>query len=117
MTIHIYDWLDIKEKELETLPIEEQKVWEFLDFRTRDAAFQYEPANMDKILGLKVYCMYNGAKCRITGASRLGDVWLREATEEVIAIDNITGYTKRVDIADCSEFSYTDTRNEVKSDA
>lgn len=51
----------------------------------------------------KLFCSYsiNGSKqrFRVTGASRLGDVWLAKDFKRK------TGYDHRVDVAKCSEWS------------
>ena len=93
--MHIYGWLD--KFPYGSFTEEEAKVYEFLDFRTRPACYQYE--NKDKLKGLQVFCVFNDVKNRIVGASRLGDVWLTENLES-------EKYDKRVDIEQCSDFSY-----------
>ncbi len=46
-----------------------------------------------------LFCTYGGVRHRVTGASRMGDIWLaRDFTRE-------SGYDLRVAIADCSQFS------------
>lgn len=47
----------------------------------------------------KLFCTYKGKCYRVTGASRLGDIWLAEDFERDI------GYDLRVDVAECSEWS------------
>ena len=47
----------------------------------------------------KLFCTYEGVRYRVTGASRLGDVWLTTDFQQ----DH--GYQKRVDIEKCSEWS------------
>lgn len=44
----------------------------------------------------KLFCTYDGAKYRVTGASRLGDLWLAEDFKREV------GYDKRVDWRNCS---------------
>lgn len=52
----------------------------------------------------KLFCTYKGERFRVTGASRLGDVWLaRDFNKD-------TGYDLRVDVQECSEW----TNGEVK---
>jgi hypothetical protein len=46
-----------------------------------------------------LFCTFEGKRWRVTGASRLGDVWLADDP----ARD--TGYDKRVDVALCSNWS------------
>jgi hypothetical protein len=44
----------------------------------------------------KLFCTWEGERWRVTGASRMGDVWLRsDFTKD-------HGYDKRVDVAECS---------------
>jgi hypothetical protein len=47
----------------------------------------------------KLFCTYGGKRYRVTGASRLGDVWLSSDFERE------TGYESRVDVAACSDWS------------
>lgn len=47
----------------------------------------------------KLFCNYKGKKYRVTGASRLGDVWLTED------LNKEHGYDHRVLIIDCSNWS------------
>lgn len=44
----------------------------------------------------KLFCTYQGVRYRVTGASRLGDVWLAKNFEREV------GYDKRVNVAECS---------------
>jgi len=90
-TTHIYDWL-----ELPANNDAEIKVKEVLDFRTRAAYYQMKNTPPP----YKIFCEYKGQKYRITGASRMGDVWLAED------FDREMGYDHRVAIDDCSNFSY-----------
>ena len=115
--LHIYDWLSDKYEVLDSLPIEERMVWEYLDFRTLAAAEQYDPEKRKKILGLKVFCEYEGEKYRMTGASRMGDVWLKHITPEVMAEIDPSGYNLRVDMAMCTNFSFIDEREPLPEEA
>ncbi len=103
MQTHIYDWLD---KPIEKESIELQKVREFLDFKTREAWYKFK--NIEKIKGLSVFCEYKDNQYKITGASRMGDVWLS------LNYERENGYDKRVWIDECSNFSYIDNRVEEK---
>jgi hypothetical protein len=53
----------------------------------------------DLIDQYQLYCDYQGERYRVTGASRLGDVWL------TTDFSQSSGYQKRVDVAECSGFS------------
>jgi hypothetical protein len=46
-----------------------------------------------------LYCTFENKRYRVTGASRLGDIWLNEDSNQSI------GYSKRVDVNACSDFS------------
>lgn len=48
---------------------------------------------------LSLFCEFEGKRWRVTGASRLGDIWLTSKFTQSI------GYEKRVYIDDCSKFS------------
>ena len=48
---------------------------------------------------IKLFCTYKGTRWRVTGASRLGDVWLTKN------IDKDTGYGERVNVSDITEWS------------
>ncbi len=52
-----------------------------------------------RIAELKLFCTYKGCRYRVTGASRLGDVWL------AVNFDRDVGYDKRVGIKDCTNLS------------
>jgi hypothetical protein len=51
----------------------------------------------------KLFCTYEGKRYRVTGASRMGDIWLAEDFEQD------TGYDHRVFVDECCEFSPTET--------
>jgi len=88
---HIFEWLEEDSK-----TIEETKVREFLDFKTRPALYQMRNQKPT----FRVFCEYENKKYLITGASRMGDVWLAENFKRE------NGYDKRVDIEECCNFSY-----------
>ena len=44
----------------------------------------------------KLFCTFDGGRYRVTGASRLGDVWLTSDFRQDV------GYETRVDVASCS---------------
>ena len=47
----------------------------------------------------KLFCTWNGRRMRVTGASRLGDIWLTRNFK------NDTGYQERVQYSECSEWN------------
>lgn len=46
----------------------------------------------------ELYCKYNGDRYRVTGASRLGDVWLSND------FGRSAGYDLRVNVDDCDDW-------------
>jgi hypothetical protein len=46
----------------------------------------------------KLFCTYEGRRYRVTGASRLGDIWLTSNPEREM------GYELRVDVSGCSNW-------------
>lgn len=53
----------------------------------------------DFINHYKLFCVYQGKKYRVTGASRFGDIWLS------IDPNRDSGYDLRVGVNECSEWS------------
>lgn len=53
----------------------------------------------DWIEPYKLFCTYKDKTYRVTGCSRLGDVWLTSDMERE------TGYELRVDVEECSNWS------------
>jgi len=47
----------------------------------------------------KLFCTYAGKRYRVTGGSRMGDVWLNSD------LDNDSGYDLRVDVVHCANWS------------
>lgn len=58
------------------------------------AKMQFRP-----FLPSTLFCTYDAQRYRVTGCSRLGDVWLTTDFQQE------TGYEKRVDVAKCSQWS------------
>lgn len=53
----------------------------------------------EELLGTRrLFCTWQGKRYRVTGASRLGDVWLSANPARV------DGYNHRVDVSECSEW-------------
>lgn len=55
----------------------------------------------------KLFATYEGKRYRVTGCSRLGDVWLSAD------FNREWGYEKRVDVAKCSEWSASPSGSEA----
>ena len=51
----------------------------------------------DYINEFSLFCTYKGAEYKVTGCSRMGDVWLHSD----LSYDGVS-YEKRVDVAECS---------------
>lgn len=47
----------------------------------------------------ELYCKYQGKQYRVTGASRMGDIWLSEDFKRTV------GYDHRVNVAECSSWT------------
>lgn len=90
--MHIDDWLDKPSWD------EKENYARFvLDYKRFPAWKQtaYEPY----LRQYKLFCKYKGNIYRVTGASRLGDVYLSsDFTQQ-------HGYTERVNVTECSEWS------------
>ena len=92
--IHVDEWVDDCSRKQ---PVGEKYARWFL-FLARLAAV-YRMDWQDWFKHHKLFCTYEGARYRCTGASRMGDIWLaKDYTRE-------TGYDLRVDLAKCSEWS------------
>lgn len=57
--------------------------------------WKFAPYLADK----RLYCTWSGSRWRVTGASRMGDVWLASNHERT------DGYDKRVPVAECTDWS------------
>lgn len=84
---HIDDWID------DTRNDEYARTW-FALFR-RPAIDKMRAPNPAKL-----FATYEGQRWRVTGCSRLGDVWLAK-----VDTTNEDGYEKRVDVDECSAWS------------
>ena len=69
----------------------------FLHYHRLPAALQYDFKPFMK--EHKLFCVYKNNKYRVTGCSRLGDVWLTSN------FNQSDGYTKRVLYTECSAWS------------
>ena len=59
----------------------------------------YQSDFRDQISKYKLFCSYQGERFRVTGASRLGDIWL------VKDFGKDHGYDHRVDLVNCTNWS------------
>lgn len=86
---HIYDWIEEPAKdEGEALA---KRFFDKFTVPAIDKDHAWLKAN-------PLFCTYQGQRFRVTGASRLGDVWLSPD----FAQEN--GYQHRVDVTDCSQW-------------
>ena len=93
--IHVDDWVDRFDTGKQSAG-EKYARWFF--FLHRLAAV-YQSDWRRWINQFKLFCTYQGQRYRVTGASRMGDIWLaRDPLREV-------GYDKRVYLNECSEWS------------
>lgn len=97
--MHVYEWLENFNKE-ECKDEALLKLWEFLDFRTRDTMWQWKNKHLKPTY--KLFCKFKDKKYKINGASRLGDMWLSKD------YNSTEGYDLRVDISDCRNFTFKD---------
>ena len=94
---HIDDWLD--ERSMGRAEDDEKYAVAFFHMKRLNAV---KAQIMRPIMKQhKLFCEWKGVKYRVTGCSRLGDVWLSTNFERD------TGYTNRVDVDECSKWSET----------
>lgn len=53
----------------------------------------------EQLASIKLFCDFEGKRYRVTGASRMGDVWLHSNFKQD------TGYEKRITVNSCSNWS------------
>jgi hypothetical protein len=91
---HVDDW--VSSSYPQPTPAEAYAQWVMLHMRLPAVMkSKFRPFMQDH----KLFCTFEDKRWRVTGGSRLGDVWLAEDFE----LD--TGYDKRVMLDDCSEWS------------
>ena len=93
---HIDEWLD---EPATNAGESDAKQW-LAEFR--------KPASCKNTIWLhehRLTCEYSGRKCRCTGASRLGDVWL------VTNMKQEVGYDFRVNVLDCQDWKLVEINN------
>lgn len=70
----------------------------FLNLMRMDAVHQMAYRPIMNELGIRLFCEHEGITYRVTGASRLGDIWLtRDFNREL-------GHEKRVDVTTCQNW-------------
>lgn len=92
---HIDDWLDRPSFVVEGGAKEAYARWVFEFFRLPAyKQVMYRPF----MQAHRLFCTFEGKRWRVTGASRLGDVWLTSDFQRD------TGYDRRVNVDGCSEW-------------
>ena len=100
---HVDDFID------DVCVAKEERYAQFFFFLHRLPAWQqahYAPW----ISQYKLFCTWKGRRWRVTGASRMGDIWLADNFKRDV------GYDHRVDLEECSEWSNEPTRKEARDD-
>ena len=92
--IHVDKWVD----DSPCKQPEGQKYARWFFFLARLAAIYHYDWN-NYISNYRLFCTYEGKRYRVTGASRMGDIWLTED------FTRDTGYELRVDLGKCSDWS------------
>ena len=87
---HVDDWLDTPPKDEA-----ERKAKEWLEHFRRPAIKQ----DRSWLEAHPLFCLYGGKRYRVTGCSRLGDVWLSTN------LNRLYGYDLRVDVMHCFDWS------------
>lgn len=98
---HVDDWIDHMAMGLNGVTPGETWASFFLMIQRLPATLKiaYIPILKKEIKDFKLFCTYEGKRYRVTGASRLGDVWLTANFKQE------DGYQQRVDIRKCSNWS------------
>jgi hypothetical protein len=91
---HVDDWLDSPSYTADEMECYAKFVLE----HKRMPTFK-QSMYADFMQQFQLYCIHEGKKYRVTGASRIGDIWLN------INFNEDFGYTLRVDLAECSDWS------------
>lgn len=100
--MHVDDWLDRVPMPHEVTEAEAYARF-FLDlFRwseTKKLLYACYVGPIKETLFRPVFCVFRGQKYRVTGCSRMGDVWLS------VDSDQVYGYDYSVNIEECGEWS------------
>lgn len=94
---HIYDWLDNPDNR-------NHPAWRYLDEFTKCDLEEKAQLWLESTV---VLCSYQGTRYRLTGASRLGDVWIHSN------FNVHDGYVKRVDITELSDWEVHERKEAV----
>lgn len=91
--LHVDEWLDTPSRPSDRM---ENYAKFVLEYKRRPAwqIMAFEPWMKQ----FKLFCIYEGKRYRVTGASRMGDVWLASEFERE------HGYDLRVDIGKCTDW-------------
>ena len=91
--MHIDEWIDRVE-----VPVDERYATFFFMLH-RLPAIDQSVKWKEWIQPYKLFCTWKGEKYRVTGCSRLGDVWLTKDFKQE------TGYQYRVEVEECSNWT------------
>lgn len=92
--MHVDDFIDLPDLHSNDFNLDYAK-WVLFHFRLpANYKIRFNPFMAEN----KLFGMYKGVKYRITGASRLGDVWLTSDFDQQV------GYEQRVDVADITNW-------------
>lgn len=90
--MHIDDWID------RVLDIKEDERYAMFFFTLHRFDASHQCIWTEWIEKYSLYCTWKGKRYRVTGCSRLGDVWLSKG------FNRNTGYDHRVDVEECSDW-------------
>jgi len=95
MMKHVDDWIDEPTRPSDTTNMAYAKFFFVLARFPAHMQHSFRPWTKQ----FKLFCTYENKRYRVTGASRLGDIWLAEDHERTV------GYDHRVDLAECTDWS------------
>lgn len=103
---HVDDWINSAGMRSAQIETDAERYAKFFFLLKRLPAVM-QGAFKEHIEKYQLYCEFEGRSWRVTGASRMGDVWLTSD------FNQDAGYEERVDLAQCSNWSPTPPKEEV----
>lgn len=79
----------------------EQHAKEFVSMFVATAFEKYRDGTNDRLDKTLITCTYKGDKCKLVGASRLGDIWLRKLDEP----EPYVFYNHRIDAEEITDWN------------
>lgn len=95
--LHVDEWIENKHMSSEPNTEAEKMAMAFLFIKGLDAVSNMICTPLMK--DIKIFCTFKNETYRVTGCSRLGDVWINSN------LDEENGYTNRVNVEECSNWS------------